>query len=289
MVVVTDKKFYLDDNMVAIVENAIQRYKLKWDNLWLFDGEEGSGKSTFSVALCYYIAHRLGKPFSVDNVFFDLNSLIDYASRTEGQVLLWDESALGALATQWQNKTQNKLVQALMVARKKRHFWIFNIPKFHELRRYIVRRCIGLVHVYSQDGLKRGYFTYYKKEKKNWLYDEVKRTRKESAYRSFSFRGKFTQYDKIDLIDWEEYDRKKDEAILKSFGEQEKTTKTQEKFIRLRYTIYHTLKNNDLSLKAFAENFGVDPSVVYRWKDYDRKYPEIVGASSLKRQNATEN
>lgn len=236
-----------------------------------------SGKSTFAVAWAYFLAYELGKEFTTKNIFFDLDEMIAYAASTEGEVILWDEAALGGLATQWQNKTQNKLVQALMVARKKRHFWIFCVPKFHELRTYVVRRSIGLVHVYSPDNITRGYFTYYKKDKKNWLYNQVKKTKQERCYNSFSFRGSFTNYGKKPITDWAEYDAKKDRAIEKMFASKDVVSITQEKFVKIRYLMYHFIKNHGFSIKESAEYFGYNSRNLQQWGNFDRDYPHLVG------------
>jgi hypothetical protein len=271
--VVTDKQFYLDNALTQISEVFIKRQKGKWDNLLLFDGDEGSGKSTFAIALCYYYAYLTKKKFTTENIFFDLNNLMDFASKNEEQIILWDESALGGLSTQWSSKEQTKLVQALMTARKKRHFWIFIIPKFHELRRYVVRRSVGLVHVYSPDGIERGYFAYYKKDKKNQLFDDVKRKKNEYGYRKYmSFHGKFTRYDNKDIIDWEAYEKKKDEAIIKMFSND--ADAVNDKIIRLKYFVTQLKRYN---LTELSEELGVPRPTLYDWRKLDKKYPDILG------------
>ena len=50
--------------------------KNKFDNLIIVDGDEGYGKTTFSVAAAYYLAQKTGRSFSNKNVFFDPNEFI---------------------------------------------------------------------------------------------------------------------------------------------------------------------------------------------------------------------
>ena len=69
---------------------AIQRYHDKRDNLFIVDGGEGDGKSTAVVGWANYIADKLGKPFSVDNIFFNAEEMLKFAAKTEGQIIVWD-------------------------------------------------------------------------------------------------------------------------------------------------------------------------------------------------------
>jgi hypothetical protein len=275
MSVVTDKKYYLDDNIITIVDKALERQSKNWDNLFIFDGDEGSGKSSFAVAMAHYVAHQQNKSFSVDNIFFDLDEVMDFASKNEKQVILWDEAALGGLSTQWSNKIQNKLIQILMVARKKGHFWIFCIPKFYELRLYIVRRALGLIHIYSPDSIERGYFTYYKKDRKNLLYVNIKRKMSEAEYKRFDFRGKFINYGKVNLIDWVAYDDKKDLAILKTFGDGQ-IDKRDIELVKLRYGFARLCEDFNIKQREASKYVEKGNSTLSDWRYLPKKYPFLA-------------
>ncbi len=270
MVVVTKHKYYLDDNIKAKFDFCITRQKKNFDHLFIYDGDEGYGKSTCVVGHANYVAEATGKPFTVDNVFFDLDKMLDFASKTEEQIIVWDEAALGGMSINWQNKVQQKLVQMLMVARKKRHWWFFVIPKFFRLNEYlVVDRAIGLVHVYSPDDMERGQFTYYDKSKKNSMYYKVKKA-KIRNYKNYTFRGRFVK--KGFVIDEAEYDRRKDLAIL-SIAKEDDVTGNQKKIIKIQYRISQLDRYNTVEL---GELFDANCSTISKWKKLILKYPTLA-------------
>lgn len=241
-----------------------------FDNLIVIDGDEGYGKTTLSVAAAYYIAEKTGREM---RYFFNLDDLIKYAASNKEKVIIWDEAALGGLGAEWQNKTQQKLIKLLMVARKKRHFWIFNIPKFFKLAEYIlIDRAIGLIHVYSPDENRLGLFYYYKKRAKEHLFHHFRKT-KNRAYKKFkSFRGTFPNVAKLPLIDWVQYDKDKDEAILSVASMDEKATGKQLEALAFKY-LY--VQHNRYNFKEIMKHLNVSERTLNRWARYDKDKPEI--------------
>ena len=223
------------------------------------DGGEGDGKSTACIGWAYYIAHKMGKPFSVDNVFFDAEKMMRFAAENEGQVIIWDEAATAGMAMNWQNKTQQKLIKILMMCRKKKHFWFFNIPKFYKLNEYIVDRAIGLMHVYSPDLIKQGYFVYFKKESKDYLYQIMKERKYKSYKKHWSIRSTFVK--KGFVIDEIEYDKRKDEAIMDLFKDKEKKDEVT-KLKEIRYRAISRFEV-DKSVKERAKLLGCCTDTVY--------------------------
>ena len=228
MVMVTDKHYSLDKGLKTRLDRMIERSSgsKKFDNLLVIDGDEGYGKTTLAVEVAYYVAQQLKRPFSVDNVFFNVDELTEFARSNKEQLIIWDEAALGGLAAQWQSNVQKVLTQLLMVARKKKHFWIFNIPKFYKLNEYvIVDRAIGMIHVYARKETELGRFVYYSKRQKEKLYMDFKRKKQRNYKKYKTLHGTFPDV-LSKLIDEDAYDKKKDEAIL-SIGRDEATPKYQ--------------------------------------------------------------
>ena len=213
---VTEHKYYMEKRLIGMLDLMVKRMtgNKKMDNLLIIDGDEGYGKSTFSAQVGAYVAEQSGRDFSVKNFFFDVDAMTDYAVNTKEQVIIWDEAALAGLASEWQRKEQIKLIKLLMISRKKRHFWIFNIPKFFKMNEYVVvDRSIGLLHVYARNENKLGRFVYFKKNRKAQLFDKWKKSHVRAYNKLRSFRGSFTS--KFDgIIDEGIYDKMKDEAIM---------------------------------------------------------------------------
>jgi hypothetical protein len=204
--------YSVDGYLASNISLGVKRIKKKWDNLWLIDGDEGVGKSTMGKAVGYFAASELNKDFCVENIFFDINEMEKYALNNRNKIIIWDEAALGGLAEDWQDDFQKTLVKILITCRKYGHFFIFILPDFSSLRRYIaVKRSIALIRCYTPDRMSRGFFKFYGKNKKAELY-RLEKEFKDSNCIIPSFFGKY--YDVTgQLIDEEEYERKKDEAI----------------------------------------------------------------------------
>ena len=217
--IVTDKKYSMDDRYVSKLDLMIKRMSGSGtdDNIIIVDGDEGQGKTEFATGTCYYVANQTGRTYSPENIYFDLDKIIEFATRTKDQIIHFDEGALGMLTTQWWNQNNQKFLQLVMTARKKRHFIIICIPKFYKLNSYLIEeRSIALVNVYSRKNLQKGRFCYYTKSAKERLYNDWKRTRIKKYQKYHTFHGSFVQaMNKVFTTEQcEEYERKKDEAIL---------------------------------------------------------------------------
>ena len=266
---VTDLQYSLDPMLKSKLDLMIQRTtKQNFDNLLVFDGDEGYGKTTMSMGVAYYVHHETGRPFDVKNVFFDLDSMMDFAMKNKEQIIVWDEAALGGLSDQFRSALQTKLIQLLMVARKKKHFWIFNIPKFFKLREYIILdRAIGLVHVYARNETELGRFVYYSKKKKERLYYDFKRTKVRNYKKYGDFHGTFSNV-LAKVIDEDVYDTMKDKAIL-SIGEDEKMSAAKQELVKIKYKIATRIKLSNLELGGALD---YDPTTISKWKKLHETY-----------------
>jgi len=263
--IVTDKQYHMEPRLIEKLDIMIQRStKKNFDNLLIIDGDEGYGKSTLALAIAYYVHHKTGRPFDIDNVFFKVEEMIKFAVNNSDQIIIWDEAALGGLTTQWQHKTQQKLIQMVMTARKKKHFYIFCIPKFHRLTEYLILdRSIALLHVYAINEIELGRFTYYKKKSKEWLYYMWRKNREKGYMKYKTFRGTFPNVsrEKYGIIDMEKYEAKKDEAI-KSILEVSNNNVWRERYDHMRY-LYATLEKADMKNKAIHAK--TTERTIYRW------------------------
>jgi hypothetical protein len=275
--IVTDKNIEINDLLLARLRlMAVRVVKHKFDNLIIIDGDEGYGKSNLASAICYYFAWKTKRKFSVDNVFFKIEDMMEFAKSTEKQVIWWDEAALGGLTSQGFNQMQIQLLQLLMTGRKKQHFYIFVIPKYFRLKQNIIDRAMCLVHVYSRDQITRGRFGYYNKYSLEKMYDYWKKTRDKGYKKFINFHGEFKETLPL-LIDETKYEKKKDEAIM-SIGNDERETKKvkklEEQIVELRYLLVTmpTVKS-----AVIANHIGINPRTLFRWK---KKVPLSSGKGS---------
>lgn len=269
MALVTDKNIEINDLLLARLRLMAYRVvKHKFDNLIIIDGDEGYGKSNIASSIAYYLAWKTGRKFSVDNVFFLLNDMMEFAKSTEKQVIWWDEAALGGLTSQGFNQMQIQLLQLLMTGRKKQHFYIFVIPKYYRLKQNIIDRAMCLVHVYSRDQITRGRFAYYNKFKLEKMYDYWKKT-KDKGYRKFiNFHGEFKETLPL-LIDEDAYDKKKDKAILSIGADENEPKKIQKLNKQLEEYRYLLATIPGLKNQVIANHIGISVRTLERWKKMD--------------------
>lgn len=262
---VTDKQYSLEKKYVKILDLLIKRIKGTDDAVLIVDGDEGIGKTELSVGTCYYVAYTTGRKYGIDNIFFNLDEVIKFASTTENQIIHFDEAALGLLLTQWQSKTQQQFIQLVMTARKKRHFIIICIPKFHRLPQYVMEeRAIGLIHVYARKNMDKGRFCYFKRKNKDNLYQDWIHKKIKTYKKHKNFRGTFGIYSTrvFTSEEWAKYDIKKDEAIASIT--KEKKTLRESRAIEQRNKIIIWLKTSQnmsaMLLSNFLREIGVELS-----------------------------
>ena len=271
MVRVTDLNYPMEDKLKEKLDMMIARMtgESKRDNVLLIDGDEGDGKTTMEAGIAYYVHYVTKRPLSLKNLFFNLDELINFAINTKEQIICWDEGALGGLAGDWWNKNQKKFLKLLMVARKRRHFFIICIPKFFKLNEYLVLdRSIGLVHVYSRGQITQGRFVYFSKQQKEKLYYDWRKSRYRNYKKYYGFHGSFPNiFNKV--FNEDEYDKRKDDAIMSIDKEEEK--EVDEKDVRRKLVL--DMLNNLEKLKGRVTNddiatlLGVGRSTFYSYKE----------------------
>ena len=274
MVLVTDKQFYMDKRLKEKIDLLIKRCEKttsgKKDVVLLIEGDEGEGKSNFSIQIGYYVSQETGRPFSEENIYFSLEKMIDKAKKTERQILIWDEPALEGLSNEWWKQTQRNLIKLLMMARKKRHFIMINITKFFKFPEYVVvDRAIGMIHVYSRKELQAGRFVYFKKKSKEILFYSYRSSKKRMYRKYYSFRGTFP-WVLPKIINEEEYEKNKDDAIMSIGGEED-----MPKWKIMLYVLRYKVSQLPLKDKEKAEGIGVSIMTIQRWKKIKQKYPSF--------------
>lgn len=286
--IVTRFKYPLETRLVPKLDLMVERCtstRSKKDTVLLVEGSEGEGKTTYSVAIAYYVSEKTGRPFGADNVFFDINKMMDFLQNSENQIAIWDEPALQALSTDSRSTIVQNLTRLLMTARKKRHFIIINLTKFYKFNEYIiVDRPVAMIHVYSKNNIESGRFTYIKKRNLEMLYRDWRFSKKRNykKYSSRGIRGTFPDVLSPDYknnvlseFDLATYEKRKDEGIA-SIGKdsgKERITKTHEKLIKLQYAV---ATSKSVDRKEITEKLGISNAAITLWKDHKRNYPHIL-------------
>jgi len=262
MVLITDKQYYMDDSLKGLLDECIKSEKTGWDNLIIIDGKERVGKSTFAQQIAYYIANVSNKTFGVDQIFFDPEELLLFATSHEKQIIIWDEACLGGLRSQWRHNIQQTITSTMMLTGTFNHFYIMIIPSFFKLNDYLaLTRSAALFNVHGHKGTfrTRGEFTCYNEMQKTWIYNNY---RKSMTYgKIFSFRGRITLKNTENLVDNVKYQQKKIEAIKKYIS-----LSTNEKDDKLSKLQMRLATNPQFSAEEVAKIADVHINTVYFWR-----------------------
>jgi len=289
---VTRFNYPLNASLLKKIDALIDRCKTKTrkrDSLLLIDGPEGEGKTTFSIALGYYISEKSNRPFSEKNVFFNVDKMMDFAKNNEEKIIIWDEPSLEAMSGDSRKAIVRDLVRLLMTARKKRHFFIINMTYFNRFNEYVVsERANGMIHLYTRKKTGQARFVYIKEKFLTALWYDWKIKKRKNFFKYCDKRTRDTfpavldeeyPYNVLSEFDNDYYEQRKDEAIA-GIGEKEGMSKLHAKTLRLQHALYKVYKESGLSRDKFCELAGISQQTVYEWKAIPTKYPQLGLISS---------
>jgi len=287
--IVTKYGYPLERNLLRKFDLMIDRVNgkgAKKDVVVTFEGGEGEGKSTFSIASAIYFAEQTGRKFDHNHVFFDLEKMIDFAINNEEQIMVWDEPALQALGADWASTVVKNLTRLLMMARMKQHIIFINMTKFYKFNEYIVvDRSLALIHVYSRKNIQSGHFQYIKKKYLESLWRDYRfsKRRNYKKYASKTIRGTFPdvmnpKYKNnicagFDIV---AYERKKNAAI-RMIGRDD----TKEKKDKLNVLRKKIAEIDGISQTELAEKLGITRRTLYNWRDKDTPSTEKIESEPL--------
>lgn len=221
LIPVTDKKYLMDDRLVDNLKFLNKAVKVKWDAPLVIDGVEGSGKTTLCDQICYYQAYSNNTKYGIDNIVFLPKEFEEFVDTAKPYTSVnWDEAIFGTMGEDWANTINKTILKKWVTIRKKRLFINVCLPYIFMMRTYFaVGRTRALLHVYTPDGISRGFFKLYDYEGKRHLYFKNKKYFSYNGIKP-SYRGKFENTEGL-FYDLNEYDAKKENAI-KSLSEQDK-------------------------------------------------------------------
>jgi hypothetical protein len=242
--------YHIDDKLVKIWDTlrGEKLMHLNEDRVYIVDGRERTGKSTFAFQQAKYIDPN----FSIDQICLTSEQFL-HAIRTSprGKVIVFDEAFRGLSSKSGRSKINKTIVQALMEVGQRNLVIFIVLPTLFLLEIYAaVFRSEALFHVYklkkrSPSGKKQRAFKIYNYEKKKQLY-----LRGKTKYFSYSKpkigkqKGRFfaKQYEHVSMpyetFELDAYNKKKDDAFKESPPEEDPR---QTKYLSQRNTIIRNL------------------------------------------------
>lgn len=231
--------YNLHPNLERDLNHVVSALGQGFDCVLLVDGRERVGKSNSAKAIAGFLAEKLKRKMSADNIVFDVEEMSRLAANTKKNIFIWDEAALGGLSTSWHDKAQQKFIQILMTCGKYNHVYIVVVPSFSRLNSYLaLDRSNALIRCYAKTHktgrIERGMFAVYNKTSKSIMY-AIEKNKQRITMPKAAYRGIMPKVDGK-VVSEEEYDKKKDEAI-KRLSQNEKADKSQDIWIKRFYRV----------------------------------------------------
>lgn len=256
-------EYYMDGYLKSNLDDLKLAVKHKWDGVITIDGMEGSGKTKFVKSIMYYLSN--GK-LTIFDIYFTPEQFEEWVDKAPPESAgMWDEFVLAGLSEEALSKMQIAIIKKMTMIRKKRLYIGLLIPYIFMLRPYFaVARTRWLLHVKSPDGIRRGYFDFYNYKEKRQLYFKNKKTWSYEGVKP-SFSGRFTNYEGL-FINEEEYEKKKDEAIIDVNKEGGLAWKNRcLNSVKYLWTITKQEHPDLINQKFLAEIYDVSDRQIRRW------------------------
>lgn len=261
--IINKEKLYLDGKLKQKLDNVKEIMRKKWDAVILIDGIEGSGKSTLSFAVGWYISNG---NMTINNICEGTeDAIMKLQKLPDNSTLIIDEGSIMFSSKDTMRKEQRRLIKILQVIRQKNMCLIIVAPSFFDLNRYIsIDRSRFLLHVYTDKELARGRFCYFGQKKKNLLYLIGKKHFNSYAKPRSDFVGRFTTFDPFG----EEYIALKKKSLAEAFKGEIKTNEIPQEFRRMILTeasrgiIANFPINNREQL---AKSLNIERKTLYNW------------------------
>jgi predicted XRE-type DNA-binding protein len=275
------------------LDSAIMGVSNNFDFVFAVTGMEGSAKSSCVVLSMTYIAHKLGITFNHTDVCFNVEQLDEKIDKSQpGSLISLDEFVLLGSSEDTMTKLQKVLRKKFTLIRKKRLFIFLVMPSIHMMNKYFcIARIRGLINckVYN---FQRGYATFYAYDKKNYM---AVVGRKNFTYLGFKNDGTFKFIDVQDInvvknpvMDWEAYEKRKDDAIssLKEDDDEKKEVveKDSKRMIKLKakyWILINKLIQTGMKQHEISSLIGISRQTISQeydsYKVFVEKYKEEKG------------
>lgn len=253
---IKEHNYYMDGYHKNNLDTARKEIRNDWDMIFVYDGNEGSGKSVKAMQDAKYCDHD----FDIDKLAFTPRQFRKLVlSSPKYSAVVYDEAYTGLSSRATMSLINRALVGMLTEIRQKNLFIFVVLPCFFDLDRYVALwRSRVLIHIYTHEGFKRGYFSFFNSDKKKDLYLQGKKLY--SYYKPEpNFRGRFTDYY---VVDHTVYKRLKRDAANKREDDRLKVEIVKEQ----QHLMFQRLVEvKEVPDRIKAQMIDISVATYYRW------------------------
>jgi|TARA_R100000501_G_C2611058_1_gene105660 hypothetical protein len=262
----TENQYWIDGYLKENLDIAKKIIKKDWDMLFVYDGNEGSGKSVKAIQDAYYCDPTL----TIERVVFtpeEFKKAILNADKYTAVV--YDEAYTGLSSRATMSLINRSLVSMLAEIRQRNLFVFIVLPCFFDLDKYVALwRSRALIHVYTGEQFQRGKFCFFNIDRKKDLYMLGKKFYSYSRPKA-NFHGEFSPHY---CIDEEAYRQKKKTSLLDKADNKEQTLTKAIKEIIFRRLIRYPPETK-LSMNIKSEIIGISKPTYYKMEKEFKEEP----------------
>lgn len=246
--------------------DIIKKYnKQDWDFKILIsgDGMTRTGKSTIAAQIAQYLDSTFADDRK-DRMIFDGEKLIEVAYEIgKGKAIVYDEAKAGLDNKKQMEQYTKRLLDFFSQCGALNHTVIIVLPEFFELPKSIaLTQSTFLINCHTRNGFERGYFEFYNRKDKRYLYIKGTKYYDYTSQRP-TFKGTFTKYLPFDRV---AYERDKTEALNKIRKRENVGKIKEEKEIhknRVKLLIKSLMNDHQVKPAMIAEQIGVSRTTIY--------------------------
>jgi len=233
-----------------------------WDFKLLFsgDGMTRTGKSTIASQTSIVIDPST----TLDHIVFRGDKLISTSLKLgRNKVVIYDEAKEGLDSKKAMNRYSQTITDYFSECGFLNQFLLIVLPEFFDLNKTVaLNQSICLINCYTRNNFQRGYFNFYNRKDKRYLYIKGKKYNNYKCQKA-SWDGTFTDYFPFDI---EEYNKRKLENMRAGKEEKEKLG-VHEKIWKTRFQLFanNLIEQNILNQRQIAKLCETDEKDISKY------------------------
>jgi len=200
-------EFSFHERLYQNISKIIKANKNDWDFKILISGNgmTRTGKSTLAAQLACVVDPK----FTLDQVIFKGDKLVEHSKEIgKHRALVYDEAKEGLDSKKAITNYSNNIMTYFAECGWLNQFMIIVLPDFFDLNKSIaLNQSIFLINCYTRNAFTRGYFNFYNRKGKRYLYIKGKKYYNYDC-QTPTFQGTFTKWFPFDK---DEYEKRKAE------------------------------------------------------------------------------
>lgn len=223
------------------------------------DGMTRTGKSTIAAQIAYILDPKV----TLDNFLFRGDQLIKHSLNIgKNRAVVYDEAKEGLDSKKAMNSYSQTITDYFSECGWMNQYLIIVLPEFFDLNKTVaLNQSICLINCYVNKDLQRGYFGFYNRKDKRYLFIKGKKYNNYQC-QSPTFLGTFTKYFPFDPVEYEK--RKKENQRALKNEEKKSNTRKKDRYIPAFAKLAKYLMDDlNIPIRIISDECGLPTSTIH--------------------------